>query len=208
MSAARIITDMGAAVALVDGKVKLSGLDRLPADVAECVLDVARKHREALVRELSGASAPGPETGLDWLPGPPADDGPDFAGWWGAFEVADLAKLYALRVVAAGSRVLILYPPKLQPNLVSYAEGLLDNARPYLRQHMDRLPLLTPAEAVETIKDVMRQHKGLRFTRGDGGSMWPLYPTIWTADQKTAVQSLWLVAGDALDADSFAGVVP
>ena len=59
MSAAQVIKSMGAAVALDDGKLKLSGLDRLPADVAERVLDVARKRREELVRELSGASAPG-----------------------------------------------------------------------------------------------------------------------------------------------------
>ena len=180
MSAARIITDMGAAVALVDGKVKLSGLDRLPAEVAERVLDVARKHREELARELSGASAPGPETGLDWLPGPPADDGPDFAGWWGAFDLADLAKLYSLRVVAAGGRVLVLYPPSLSPDLVSYAEALLNDAKPCLVAHLDKLPVLAPADAVENIKGVMRRYKGLRFTRGEGGSMWPLYPTTWS----------------------------
>ena len=37
MSAAQVIKTMGAAVAYVDGKLKLSGLDRLPAEVAERV---------------------------------------------------------------------------------------------------------------------------------------------------------------------------
>ena len=203
MSAAQVIKSMGVALALVDGKVKLAGLDRLPTEVAERVLDVARKHRDELVRELSGASAPGPETGLDWLPGPPAEDGPDFGGWWGAFDLADLAKLFSLRVVAAGGRVLVLYPPSLSPDLASYAEGLLDDAKPYLAANLDKLPILTPAQAVESLKAIMRQHKGLRFTKGTDGGMWPLYPGAWTAGQKQALQALWFAAGDALDADDF-----
>ena len=56
----RSITEMGAAVALVGGKVKLSGLDHLPAEVAERVLAVARERREELARELSGARPPAP----------------------------------------------------------------------------------------------------------------------------------------------------
>ena len=203
MSAARIITDMGAAVAFVDGKVKLSGLDRLPAEVAARVVAVARRHREDLVRELSGASAPGPDTGLGWLPGPPAEDGPDFARWLGAFDMADLAKLYSLRVVAAGGRVLVLFPPSLSPDLVSYAEAILDDARHYLSANLDKLPVLTPTEAVAAIKEIMRQHKGLRFCRGDGGSRWPLYPKTWAASQRQAVQALRFAAGDALDLDDF-----
>ncbi|EHJ46931.1 hypothetical protein DFW101_0916 [Solidesulfovibrio carbinoliphilus subsp. oakridgensis] len=206
MSAAEVIKATGVALALVDGKVKLAGLDRLPSDVAERVLNVAREHREELVRELSGASAPGPSTGLEWLPGPPADDGPDFESWWGAFDLADFAKLYGLRVVAASGRVLVLYPPELHPDLVSYAEALLGDAQPYLAARLDKLPALDPAEVAGIIKDVMSQHKGLRFTRGDGGSMWPIYPPKWAACQKQVVQSLWLAAGDSLDHDDFKGM--
>lgn len=206
MSAAEVIKATGVALALVDGKVKLAGLDRLPSDVAERVLNVAREHREELVRELSGASAPGPSTGLEWLPGPPADDGPDFESWWGAFDLADFAKLYGLRVVAAGGRVLVLYPPELHPDLVSYAEALLDDAHPYLAAHLGKMSVLEPAETVVEIKRIMVAHKGLRFCRGDNGSRWPLYPLAWTANQKNAVQRLWLIACLTLDHENFEGI--
>ena len=209
MSAARTITDMGAAVALEDGKLKLSGLDRLTADVAERVLDVARKHREELVRELSGASAPGPETdatGLDWLPGPPGDADPSFDGWWAAYDLADVCCLYDVRIVHAGERFIAVYPPSLEPELIAYAGSLLAEAQPYLITHTNKLPILTQAEAVKILLDIMRQHKGIRFCRGDGGSRWPIYPRTFTAGQKATVQALWFAAGDALDRDDFKGV--
>lgn len=52
MSAARIIESMGASVSLVDGKLKLAGLDRLERDIAARVLDVARAHKPEIVAEL------------------------------------------------------------------------------------------------------------------------------------------------------------
>ena len=196
MSAARIITDMGAAVAFVDGKVKLSGLDRLPAKVAERVLNVARERREELRRELD-------PTGLGWVPYPPALDTEKYGGQWAASDLADLAKLYGLRIVRAGERVLATYPPALEPELIAYAGSLLAEAQDFLRQHMDKLPVLAPADAVATIKAVMHQHKGLRFCRGEDGSRWPLYPRGWTAGQRATVQALWFVAGPTLDNDAF-----
>lgn len=196
MSAARTITEMGAAVALVDGKVKLSGLDRLPAEVAERVLAVARERREELRRELD-------PTGLGWLPGPADEAAPAFNGWWAAFDLADVCRLYGVRVVHAGERVIAVYPPALEPELIAYAGSLLVEAQDYLLQHLDKLPALAPAEAVEIVKEVMRQHNGLRFCRGEGGSRWPLYPRTWTAGQRAMVQSLWFVAGEALDRDDF-----
>jgi hypothetical protein len=108
-----------------------------------------------------------------------------------------------LRIVRAGERVLAVYPPSLDPGMIEYAEDLLDDAKAYLEANLDKLPGLSPTEAVAAIKAVMREHPQLRFCRGDGGSRWPLYPKTWTASQRQAVQSLWLVAGDALDADSF-----
>ena len=196
MSAARIITDMGAAVAFVDGKVKLSGLDRLPADIAERVLAVARESREELRRELD-------PTGLGWVTCPPEFDAEKYGGQWAAFDLADLGKLYGLRIVHAGERILAVYPPALEPELIAYAGSLLAEARDFLRQHMDKLPVLAPADAVATIKAVMHQHKGLRFCRGEDGSRWPLYPRGWTAGQRATVQALWFAAGDALDLDDF-----
>jgi len=196
MSTARIITDMGAAVALVGGKVKLSGLDRLPAEVAERVLAVARERREELRRELD-------PTGLGWVTCPPEFDADKYGSQWAAFDLADLCHLYAMRVVRAGERILANYPPALEPELIAYAGSLLADARDYLRQHLDKLAVLTPAEAVAAIKAVMRQHKGLKFTRGTDGSMWPLYLKTWTAGQKATVQSLWFVAASALDKDDF-----
>jgi len=80
---------------------------------------------------------------------------------------------------------------------------LLAEARDFLRQHMDRLPVLEPAAAVEHILAIMREHPGLRFTRGDDGSLWPLYPQTWTAGQKATVQALWFAAGADLDCDNF-----
>lgn len=199
MSAARTITEMGADVALVDGKVKLSGLDRLPAEVAERVLAVARERREELRRELD-------PTGLGWLPGPPDEAAPAFNGWWAAFDLADLCKLYDMRIVLAGERILAVYPPSLEPELIAYAGSLLSDAREYLIANRDRLPILSQADAVTAIKEIMYQHKGLRFCRGDGGSMWPLYPKGWTAGQKATVQALWFAAGPALDHDDFKGI--
>jgi len=199
MSTARIITDMGAAVALVGGKVKLSGLDRLPADIAERVLAVARERREELRRELD-------PTGLGWVTCPPEFDADKYGSQWAAFDLADLCHLYALRVVRAGERILATYPPALAPELIAYASELLSEARDYLRQHLDKLPILTPAEAVTAIMEIMRQHKGLKFTRGTDASIWPVYPRHWSAGQKATVQALWLVAGDALNRDDFEGV--
>jgi len=86
---------------------------------------------------------------------------------------------------------------------VAYASELLAEARPYLTTNMDRLPILSPAEAVKTIMEIMRQHPGLRFCRGDDGSRWPLYSKTWTAGQCVTLQALWLAAGDALDRDGF-----
>lgn len=192
MSTARIITEMGAAVALVGGKVKVSGLDRLPAEVAERVLAVARDRREELRRELD-------PTGLDWLPAPSGVSAPTLAPWWAAFDLADLCRLHGVRIVAAGNRLMAIYPPDLSPELVAYVSALLAESRPYLEQRKDRLPALSPSEAVEAIKGLMVAHKGLRFIRGDGGSLWPLYPKTWTAGQRATVQSLWFVAGPTLD---------
>ena len=57
MSAARIIESMGASVSLVDGKLKLSGLDRLDRDTAARVLEVARARKAEIVEELREGSA-------------------------------------------------------------------------------------------------------------------------------------------------------
>ncbi|MHC1792192.1 hypothetical protein [Solidesulfovibrio sp.] len=196
MSAAKLITDMGATVALVDGKVKLAGLDRLPAEIATRVVAAAREHVAELRRELD-------PTGLGWSPWPAEDGDPDFEGKWAVFDLRDACRSCKARIVRAGERILAFYPPSLGAGMVEYAEDLLDDARGYLAANLDKLPVLTPAEAVERIKEVMRAHPGLRFTRGDGDSIWPLYPKDWSAGQKMAVQSLWLVAGPNLDHDAF-----
>jgi hypothetical protein len=154
--------------------------------------------------ERKGASAPGPAIGLEWSPWPAEDGDLYLEGKWAVFDLRDVCRSCGLRIVRAGERILAVYPPALDTDMIEYAEALLDDARPYLVALLDKLPILTPAQAVEIIKDVIR-HKGLRFTRGEGGSMWPLYPTTWTAGQKATVQRLWLVAGKALDADSFEG---
>jgi hypothetical protein len=115
----------------------------------------------------------------------------------------DIGRHYGVRVVHAGGRVLAIFPPDLDAELVAATSEVLVAARPYLRQHMDRLPILTPTDAVQIIKDIMREHPGLRFCRGDGGSRWPLYPREWTAGQRATVQALWFAAGDALDRCDF-----
>lgn len=199
MSVARIITDMGATVALVNGKVRLSGLDRLPAEVAARVVEVARARRDELRRELD-------PTGLGWLPGPPEEVAPAFNDWWACFDLADLCRLYHVRIVRAGARAFAIYQPSMEAELVAYVSTLLAEARPYLAAHLDKLPVLNPAEAVTTIKEIMRQHRGLRFCRGEGGSRWPIYPRTWAVGQRATLQSLWFAAGEALDRGSFEGV--
>ena len=164
-------------------------------------------HKDSTKDALStGASAPASETGLDWLPGPPDDADPAFNGWWAAYDLADVCRLYAVRVVRSGERVLAVFDPTMEPDLVAYASELLAEARGYLSAHMDKLPALNPAAAVEIVKSIMRLHRGLRFCRGDGGSRWPLYPKTWTAGQKATVQALWFAAGPALDRDDFKGI--
>ena len=200
MSAAKIITCMGATVALVGGKVKLSGLDRLPAEVAARVLTVAREHRDELRRELDC-------TGLGWLPGPPADE-ITFDGWWAAFDLADLSRLYGLRIVLAGGRIFPIFPPALDPELVTYACTLLAEAQAYLAMYLDKLPALSPDDAVQALKGIMCRNKELKFCRGHAGGRWPVYPKHWESGQKANVQRLWLAAGPALDAESFEGVPP
>jgi hypothetical protein len=145
-------------------------------------------------------------TGLEWVTWPTDDTAPDYGARWSAYDLADLGKLYGVRVVRAGERVLAVFQPDLPAELVAYATELLADARPYLVAHLDRLPILTPDDAVEIILGIMREHPGLRFCRGEGGSRWPLYPKRWTAGQKATVQALWFAAGDALDLDDFMGV--
>jgi len=149
-------------------------------------------------------TGPAPEgTGLEWIVKPTDPDAPGYGSQWAAFDLADFGRLYGVRVVRAGERVLAVYPPALEPELIAYASELLAEARDFLRQHMDRLPVLTPAEAVKAILEIMRRHDGLRFTRGDDGSRWPLYPSTWTTGQRVTLQALWFAAGDALDRDDF-----
>lgn len=156
-----------------------------------------------------GASAPGSgqdDTGLGWLPPGPDFDHPDYPGWWACFDLADLCRMHHMRVVHAGERLLILYPVELPDGLIEYAEDLFEDGKPYLRQNMDLLPILSPAGAVTEIKRIMNAHKGFKFTRGTDASLWPLYPKSWTAGQRATLQSLWFAAGDALDHDDFEGV--
>jgi len=59
------------------------------------------------IGQIEGASAPSSETdptGLVWLPGPPDDTDPAFNGWWAAFDLADLCRLFGVRIVNAGER--------------------------------------------------------------------------------------------------------
>jgi len=184
-----------------------------PASVAKVATVAVAKveNRKIEISDLvgvadKGASAPAPhlgDTGLDWLPPGPDFDHPDHLGWWACFDLADLCRTHHMQVVHAGKRFLILYPVELPDGLIEYAEDLLEDGKPYLHQHMDRLPILTPAGAVTEIKRIMNAHKGLKFTRGTDASMWPLYPRQWTAGQKATVQALWFAAGDALDHDNF-----
>lgn len=53
MNAARIIETMGVSVSLVDGKVRLVGLDRLDKETATRVLEVARTRKAEIVEELA-----------------------------------------------------------------------------------------------------------------------------------------------------------
>lgn len=145
-------------------------------------------------------------TGLEWIVWPADDAGLDFDARWAAVDLHDLGKLYGVRVVHSGERVLAVFPPALHAELVTNASELLVEAQDYLRQHLDKLPVLAPAEAVKIVKSIMRQHRGLRFCRGDGGSRWPIYPRTWTAGQKATVQALWFAAGPALDRDDFKGI--
>ena len=147
-------------------------------------------------------TAPG-GAGLEWISNPTDPDASDYGSQWAAYDLADLGRLYGVRVARAGERILAVYSPALEPELIAYASELLAEAQPYLAANIDRIPILTSAAAVKTILEIMRQHDGLRFTRGEDGSRWPLYPKTWTAGQKVTLQSLWLIAGDALDLDDF-----
>jgi CTP:molybdopterin cytidylyltransferase MocA len=60
MSAARIIESMGVCVSLVDGKVKLTGLDQLDRGTVARVLEVARSRKTEIVEELRGKAEASP----------------------------------------------------------------------------------------------------------------------------------------------------
>lgn len=188
-------------------KDKLDTMDTIQGQSApqgKSVHSVHIVHKGSTRDTLSmGASAPAPVTGLEWVTCPPEFDAEKYGGQWAAFDLADLGKLYGLRIVRAGERVLAVYPPALEPELIAYAGSLLAEARDFLRQHMDKLPSLGAADAVTEIKRIMNAHKGLKFTKGDDGSRWPIYPRTWTAGQKAMAQSLWFAAGEALDRDDF-----
>jgi hypothetical protein len=157
-------------------------------------------------QKYRAAPAPGSSvfsTGLEWLPGPPDSDASSFDTWWSAFDLHDLCHLYSVRIVAAGKRVVAIFPASLEPELVAYTSALLDDTRLFLLDHIGKLPVLGPTETVTIIMAIMREHPGLHFCRGDDGSRWPLYPKEWTAGQKATVQSLWTAAGNALDQYDF-----
>lgn len=145
-------------------------------------------------------------TGLEWIVWPADAAAPYFDARWAAFDLRDLGKLHGVCVVRAGERILAVFDPTMEPELVAYASELLVEARPYLAAHLEKLLIMTQPEAVAVIKEIMRRHRGLLFCRGDGGSRWPLYPKTWTAGQKATVQALWFAAGGALDRDDFEGV--
>lgn len=180
MSAVKAIKALGAIVTIEAGRLQVSGLDRLPAAVAEQVLAVARARRDDLLRELS-------EPGQD-------------AAATAAADLIDIADRHGLRLAQASTgRVLLLYPHRPSPNLVQYADGLLTLALPHFMRHPGLLPVMTPAEAVEELQELQDACPGFRLVRGEGGGWWPVYPRYWSVEQRASVQALWFVAGDALD---------
>lgn len=179
MSAVKAIAALGAVVTLEAGRLQVSGLDRLPAAVAEQVLAVARARRDELLQELSE---------------------PDQDAATAASDLLDIASRHGLRLTqVASGRVVLIYPPRPHPDLVQYADGLLTLARPHFVRHPGLLPDLTPAGAVAELQGLLDACPGLRFVRGEGGGWWPVYPRYWSVEQKASVQALWFVAGDALD---------
>ena len=76
MSAARIIENMGASVSLVDGKLRLVGLDRLDWDTAARVLDVARARKAEIMAELQADTQRTPQRARGEAAPVPAEDSP------------------------------------------------------------------------------------------------------------------------------------
>lgn len=82
MSAVQLVRALGVEVALSGDKVKLRGLDRLDHDTATRAIEVAREHRDQLVRELSNQGEDIPRPSREacqaqgcsmWLSGGPDD---------------------------------------------------------------------------------------------------------------------------------------
>jgi hypothetical protein len=126
MSAVQLVRALGVEVALSGDKVKLRGLDRLDHDTATRAIEVARKHRDQLVRELAGEG-----TGLDgWPPFPPEDV--DFGAYEAAGSLLDLCRRHGLRVKVTNGKASVIYPVDAPRALVEYAELLLAEGRSYI----------------------------------------------------------------------------
>lgn len=114
----------------------IQGLPRIEDNSVHCVHIV---HRDSIQDDLSkGASAPGPDTGLEWLPGPPAHHA-SFDAWWAAFDLADLCRIYGVRIIYDGASIIAAYQRTSHPDLISYASGLLLEALDYLHLHADKI---------------------------------------------------------------------
>jgi len=128
MSAVQMVRALGVEVALSGDKVKLRGLDRLDHDTATRAIEVARAHRDQLVRELSGQG-----TGLDdWPPFPPEDV--DFGAYEAAGSLLDLCRRHDLHVVITDGKARIIYPVGASEALREYAATLLAEAREFIER--------------------------------------------------------------------------
>ena len=77
-------------------------------------------------QKVGAVPAPVPpdfSTGLEWIVWPADDADPDFDARWAAFDLADLARLYGIRVVRAGERILAVY---VTPRPQEWQRGIVD----------------------------------------------------------------------------------
>ncbi len=60
MNPTRVLSDLGVSVALVEDKIKLSGLDRLAPEAAARAVEVAKSSRAQIIASLTAHKAPTP----------------------------------------------------------------------------------------------------------------------------------------------------
>jgi len=190
MNAACIIESMGASVALVDGKLKLAGLDRLDRDTAIHVLAVACARKAEIMHELRGKAEASPKppslmTNAQFALLP--DDAP-----LGLRQIQELLLQNGLHLSRTPSGQLFTWgEPPLRLEAQEFVALMVREAQADLAKVMNQIPVMPSNFAKALLARVEDEHAGEGFHvlpewRGLG------IPVAWPAVVGLDLQSCFL----------------